>query len=118
MQPTSHPGVKCAVNVDGCERFIELGNLVFIQYNRDASGKLTPLPMKHVDTGSGLERIAAAIQSIETGKLLGNYDIDLFQTHHQEHRARDGEDRQRQRTTARTRNSTFRFARSRTMRAR
>ncbi len=75
---TSHPGVKCAVNVDGCERFVELGNLVFIQYNRDASGKLTPLPMKHVDTGSGLERIAAAIQSIETGKLLGNYDIDLF----------------------------------------
>jgi alanyl-tRNA synthetase len=77
---TSHKGQQCAVNVDGCERFVELGNLVFIQYNRDASGKLTPLPMKHVDTGSGLERIAAAIQSIETGKLLGNYDIDLFQT--------------------------------------
>ena len=77
---TSHNGQQCAVNVDGCERFVELGNLVFIQYNRDASGKLTPLPMKHVDTGSGLERIAAAIQSIETGKLLGNYDIDLFQT--------------------------------------
>ena len=77
---TSHPGAECAVNVDGCERFVELGNLVFIQYNRDASGKLTPLPMKHVDTGSGLERITAAIQSIETGRLLGNYDIDLFQT--------------------------------------
>jgi alanyl-tRNA synthetase len=75
-----HPGVKCASNVEGCERFIELGNLVFIQYNRDSSGKLTPLPMKHVDTGSGLERIAAAIQSLETGKLLGNYDIDLFHT--------------------------------------
>src|ERR1700676_1455796 len=75
-----HPGQKCAVNVEGCERFIELGNLVFIQYNRDASGKLTPLPMKHVDTGSGLERITAAVQSLETGKLLGNYDIDLFQT--------------------------------------
>jgi alanyl-tRNA synthetase len=75
-----HPGVECAVNVDGCERYIELGNLVFIQYNRDASGKLTPLPMKHVDTGSGLERIAAAMQSLESGKLLGNYDIDLFQT--------------------------------------
>ena len=74
-----HPGLECAVNVDGCERFVELGNLVFIQYNRDASGKLTPLPMKHVDTGTGLERIAA-VQSIETGKLLGNYDIDLFQT--------------------------------------
>jgi alanyl-tRNA synthetase len=76
----NHPGQKCFVNVDGCERYIEIGNLVFIQYNRDASGKLTPLPMKHVDTGSGLERITAALQSIETGKLLGNYDIDLFQT--------------------------------------
>ena len=54
-----HPGVACAVNVDGCERFIELGNLVFIQYNRDASKKLTPLPMKCVDTGTGLERVAA-----------------------------------------------------------
>ena len=77
-----HPGVACAVNVDGCERFIELANLVFIQYNRDASGKLTPLPQKHVDTGSGLERIAAALQSLERsdGKILGNYDIDLFQT--------------------------------------
>ena len=73
-------GRACGVNVDGCERFIELGNLVFIQYNRDAAGKLTPLPMKHVDTGTGLERVAAALQSIETGKLLGNYDIDLFQT--------------------------------------
>jgi alanyl-tRNA synthetase len=77
-----HPGVACGVNVDGCERFIELGNLVFIQYNRDAAGKLTPLPQKHVDTGTGLERIAAALQSLERsdGKILGNYDIDLFQT--------------------------------------
>ncbi|HTR63897.1 MAG TPA: alanine--tRNA ligase [Candidatus Binataceae bacterium] len=77
-----HPGAECGVNVDGCERFIELGNLVFIQYNRDETGKLTPLPQKHVDTGSGLERIAAALQSLERpdGKILGNYDIDLFQT--------------------------------------
>ncbi len=74
-----HPGVACGVNVDGCERFIELGNLVFIQYNRDAAGVLTPLPMKHVDTGTGLERVASVLQSIETGKLLGNYDIDVFQ---------------------------------------
>ncbi len=74
----AHPGVACAVNVDGCERFIELGNLVFIQYNRDASKKLTPLPMKCVDTGTGLERVAAALQSLETGRVLGNYDIDLF----------------------------------------
>jgi alanyl-tRNA synthetase len=76
----NHPGQKCFVNVDGCERFIEMGNLVFIQYNRDASGKLNPLAKKHVDTGSGLERIAAAMQSIEAGKILGNYEIDLFQT--------------------------------------
>jgi alanyl-tRNA synthetase len=75
----THSGQNCGVNVDGCARFIELGNLVFIQYNRDASGKLTPLPMKHVDTGTGLERVAAVMQSFETGKLLGNYDIDLFQ---------------------------------------
>ena len=76
----NHPGQKCFVNVDGCERFIEIGNLVFIQYNRDASGALTPLPKKHVDTGTGLERTTAALQSIETGRVLGDYDIDLFQT--------------------------------------
>jgi len=75
----NHPGQKCFVYVDGCERFIEIGNLVFIQYNRDASGVLMPLAKKHVDTGTGLERTAAALQSIETGKILGNYDIDLFQ---------------------------------------
>ena len=57
-----------------------MGNLVFIQYNRDASGKLNPLAKKHVDTGTGLERVTAAMQSIETGKILGNYEIDLFQT--------------------------------------
>jgi len=75
----SHSGHKCAVNVEGCSRFIELGNLVFIQYNRDAAGELTPLPMKHVDTGTGLERVAAVMQSLETGRYLGNYDIDVFQ---------------------------------------
>ncbi|HYB91035.1 MAG TPA: alanine--tRNA ligase [Candidatus Binataceae bacterium] len=74
-----HRGVACAVNVDGCSRFIELGNLVFIQYNRDSAGALTPLPMKCVDTGTGLERVASVLQSFETGRLLGNYDIDLFQ---------------------------------------
>ncbi len=76
----AHPGHQCAVNVEGCSRFIELGNLVFIQYDRDAAGKLTPLPMKHVDTGTGLERVAAVLQSLEVGRYLGNYDIDLFQT--------------------------------------
>jgi len=76
---TPHAGTACAVNVEGCERFIELANLVFIQFNRDAAGVLTPLPMKHVDTGTGLERVAAVLQSFETGRLLGNYDIDVFQ---------------------------------------
>jgi alanyl-tRNA synthetase len=74
-----HQPGGCGVNVDGCARFIELGNLVFIQYNRASSGKLTPLPMKHVDTGTGLERIAAVLQSIETGSYLGNYETDAFQ---------------------------------------
>ncbi len=76
----SHRGSACGVNVDGCARFIELGNLVFIQYNRDAAGNLSPLPMKHVDTGTGLERVTSVLQSFETGRLLGNYDIDVFQT--------------------------------------
>ncbi len=75
----SHAPGGCGVNVDGCSRFIELGNLVFIQYNRDAAGNLTPLPMKHVDTGTGLERVASVMQSLETGRYLGNYDIDVFQ---------------------------------------
>jgi alanyl-tRNA synthetase len=76
---SAHPGVECFVNVDGCSRFVELGNLVFIQFNRDESGKLTPLPKKHVDTGTGLERVAAVLQGFEQDKLLGNYDIDVFQ---------------------------------------
>ena len=75
---------QCAVNVEGCSRFIELANLVFIQFNRDASRKLTPLPMKHVDTGTGLERVASVLQSLEESKrlgkdvVLGNYDTDVF----------------------------------------
>ena len=76
----AHGNLACAVNVEGCERFIEIANLVFIQYNREPSGKLVALPTKHVDQGSGLERITAALQSIETGRTLGDYDIDLFQT--------------------------------------
>jgi alanyl-tRNA synthetase len=66
-------GHVCAVNVDGCWRFIELWNLVFIQYNRIPGGELKLLPAKHVDTGMGLERIARVIQGVDS-----NYATDLF----------------------------------------
>jgi len=56
-----------------CERFLEVWNLVFIEFNRDESGKLNPLPSKNIDTGMGLERIARILQNVET-----NFDTDLF----------------------------------------
>lgn len=58
---------------EDCGRFVELWNDVFMQYDRDANGNLTPLPKQNVDTGAGLERWAAVLQN-----KTDNYDTDLF----------------------------------------
>ena len=65
-------GLPGSENEDG-GRFVEIWNDVFMQYDRDANGNLTPLPQKNVDTGAGLERWAAILQN-----KLDNYDTDLF----------------------------------------
>ncbi len=66
------PGHVCRVNGD-CQRFLELWNLVFIQYNRLDASQLEPLPARHVDTGMGFERIVSVLQDVDS-----NYKTDLL----------------------------------------
>jgi alanyl-tRNA synthetase len=66
------PGHVCRVNGD-CKRFLELWNLVFIQYNRISPTQLEPLPATHVDTGMGFERIVSVMQNVDS-----NYRTDLL----------------------------------------
>ncbi len=66
------PGHVCKVNGD-CTRFLELWNLVFIQYNRISADQLDPLPAKHVDTGMGLDRVVSIMQGVNS-----NYRTDLL----------------------------------------
>ncbi|MBW1897969.1 MAG: alanine--tRNA ligase [Deltaproteobacteria bacterium] len=63
---------ECAVGCD-CDRYLEIWNLVFMQFNQDEKGKMTPLPKPSIDTGMGLERIASVLQNTPT-----NYETDLF----------------------------------------
>jgi len=68
--PGGPPG---SADEDG-DRYVEIWNLVFMQFNRDSAGKMTPLPRPSVDTGMGLERVVAVMQGVHS-----NYEIDLFQ---------------------------------------
>ena len=72
--PEVEGGTPGSPDADG-DRYIEIWNLVFMQYNRDDAGTLHPLPKPSVDTGMGLERIAAVLQGVHS-----NYEIDLFQS--------------------------------------
>jgi alanyl-tRNA synthetase len=71
--PEETGGGTCTGVACECDRWLEVWNLVFMEYDRDASGALAPLPAPCVDTGMGLERIAAVVQG-----RLSNYDSDLF----------------------------------------
>lgn len=72
--PDVKGGPPGSADADG-DRYIEIWNLVFMQYNRDSAGTLHPLPKPSVDTGMGLERISAVMQQVHS-----NYEIDLFQS--------------------------------------